>query len=110
MLTDWIYRDLQKSAVFDAVVMTPSTMPATHILEGTVEAFYAQNKGGNWAAVLTISLALLALEDNRIEFQGQFDTTVPMAALSPDIFAQAMSAGMQTLSAQIIDTLYTRLR
>ena len=110
MLTDWLNRDLLHSALFQAVVTAPSALPATHVIEGTVDAFYAQNNGGAWSGVLTISLALLALDDNRIIFQQPFSTSVPLDSLTPDAFAQSMTAGMQTLSAEIIDVLYANLR
>jgi ABC-type uncharacterized transport system auxiliary subunit len=110
MLTDWLYRDLQHSGLFQAVVTAPSALPVTHMLEGTVDAFYAQKTGGAWKGVLTISLVLLARDDSRIILQQPFSTSVPFASLTPEAFAQSMTVGMQTLSADIIDALYTQLR
>ena len=110
MLTDWLYRDLQHSAAFQAVVTAPSALPATHVIEGTVDAFYAQNTNDAWSGVLTISLFLLALDESRIIFQQPFSTSVRLESLTPEDFAQSMTAGMQTLSPEIIDALYTNLR
>ena len=110
MITDWLSRDLQHSALFQAVVTAPSALPATHVIEGTVDAFYAQNTDDVWSGVLTISLVLLALDDSRILFQQPFSASVRLESMTPDAFARSMTSGMKTLSAEIINALYAKLR
>jgi len=110
MITENLINDLKQSALFQAVLPVDSYHSGKYLLEGTVDEFYVQEESGSWQAVLSLTLTLMATTEGTIVWQQQVRASGPCLSKTPQGIAQAMSTAMQTLSAEIITTLYEHLR
>jgi len=59
MVGDQLRRDFQASYRFRAVLTPESVLPYTHVLEGTVDTFFEDDREERWSAVVEVTLTLL---------------------------------------------------
>ena len=113
LVSDYLARDMRHSGLFRAVVQEASTIPPTHILEGSVDEFFEWNDEDGWKAVLSVTSALVNARETdlskKIVFQRTFRAVVPCKGKSPAALAQAMSEAMAAVSEEILRTVYERL-
>ncbi len=109
-LAQLLARDMRRSAAFQAVFGPESTNQGSYDLEGEVEKFLEDDTEKNWRAVLSLSITLCdATEPDRkkqIVFQKQYKADQPCRRNHPTALAEAMSAAMKNISAQIIVDVY----
>jgi len=105
LVSSFLSRDLQASGLFLAVNAPESPLPATHMLSGSVNAFYEHDLPHGWEAVLGMTITLSRANEpditKRILFQRCYRTTRPCGTRTPASVAQAMSEAMKELSANI---------
>jgi cholesterol transport system auxiliary component len=103
LLVAWLLeRDLQSAAVCRSVIGSDSLMPATHVLEGTVDEFFENDTENGWQAVLTLSLTLATTHSGesgpRILLQRRYSVRKPCRYKNPHAVAEAMSLAMAEVS------------
>jgi ABC-type uncharacterized transport system auxiliary subunit len=106
MVNDYLLRDLRNSGLFKATYSFRDLEDARYVLEGSVDEFLEIDTEGSQAAVLSLSITLFDFSRegsaNRLLFQKKYQAREPLAERTPTGLAQAMSSGMEKLSALII--------
>jgi cholesterol transport system auxiliary component len=109
LVTYFLNRDLQRSGLFQGVFPPESLYKTTHMITGTLDAFYEKD-GDPWKAVLGISLILLKQNESdvtkRILLQKTYVNEAPCEDKTPPAFARAMSMAMASVSMEIIKDLH----
>lgn len=113
LVTDYLARDMRHSGLFRAVQEEGSTVPPTHILEGSVDEFFERDAAEGWKAVLTVSATLIRAKETdtarRILFQRTFHAVQPYQEKTPEGLAQAMSRAMDRVSRDVMKAVYESL-
>jgi cholesterol transport system auxiliary component len=106
LVTSFLRRDFTRSGCFLAVNDPGMRLSPTHVLSGSVDAFYEQDHADRWESVLemTVTLSLADEPDvsRRILFQRCFQSVQPCPTKSPTGVAQAMSLAMKDISTRIL--------
>jgi len=108
MLTQQIQDWLRQARLFEHVVVTPSYMDATHILEGTVTALYGdyRQQGGQKAVV---GMHIVLIEDTSTRtamvFQRDYQQMVELTETSPDELTRGWNQGLQQIFIALEDDL-----
>lgn len=113
IVSHFLARDFEESNRFKGVFALDRSMPATHVLEGTVEEFCEYDKIDSAYARLKVSLTLMAADEpdvsRRIYMQRQYRSEQPMADRTPLALAEAMSRAMADISRRIITDVHQRI-
>jgi ABC-type uncharacterized transport system auxiliary subunit len=106
MVNDSLLRDLRNSGIFKATFSFRDLEDARYVLEGSVDEFLEIDTESSRTAAISLSITLLDFSranlQDRILFQKKYQTREPLAERTPTGLAQAMSTGMEKLSAMII--------
>lgn len=106
LITYFLSRDLKLSGLFRAVLTYDSGFPCSHMVEGSVDEFYEWDSGGNWKAVLGVSITLMAENEpdisKRVLFQKTYRATKMCPRKNPAALAESMSMAMSEVSSEII--------
>ncbi len=110
LVTYFLARDLQHSAMFKAVFTTDRKLPVTHIIEGAVDEFFEYDDDRAWQAMLSVSITLLKASEpditQRVIFQKRYRSQKPCRYKNPQALAEAMSEAMSELSHMIANDIY----
>ncbi len=113
MVPHFLARDLRSSGLFQGVFVFDRTLPATHVVEGNVNAFYELDGPDGWWAVLSLRISLIAADEpdvtRKILFQRDYGRREPTAQKTPQALAAAMSRAMARTSEAIVKDIYHRL-
>jgi cholesterol transport system auxiliary component len=113
LVTDYLARDMRHSGLFLAVLEEGSTVPPTHLLEGSVDEFFEWDSAEGWKAVLTVSATFISAKETdtvrRILFQRTFHAIQPFQEKTPEGLAQAMSEAMSRVSLDVMTAVYESL-
>ena len=111
MLTPLLIRDIESSAIADAVVPRPAGKAATYRVEGTIIDFYENNEDKRWEAVLVLRLSLTEIDPaSRAEKTLFYKTYREVRVLeknNPHDLARQMSKAMAAVSKQFIHDIKT---
>lgn len=114
LVSSLLMRDLVQGGLFSAVFSSGSRLKATHVMEGLVEAFYAQKgEDGRLRAVLVLTVTLVALEapgEEADAWQRRFKAEQVCAQESPRGIAAGFSSALQAVSRDLAAALETHLR
>lgn len=114
MVPHFLARDLEATGRFKSVFVFDRNLPATHVIEGTVETFHERDEPGKWWAVLTLRIALIETDEpdvsRRILLQRSYTEQEPCERKTPRAVAAAMSRAMARASAAIAADVFHRLR
>ncbi|MBU4054329.1 MAG: PqiC family protein [Proteobacteria bacterium] len=101
LATYFLNRDLQQSGLFQGVFPPESLYKTSHLITGTVDAFYEKD-GEPWKAVLGITVILLKQDEpdvtKRVLFQKSYFLETSCADKTPRAFVSAMSQAMALVS------------
>ncbi len=113
MVPHFLARDLESTGLFKGVFVFDRHLPATHVLEGNVEAFYEHDEPDAWQAILSLRISLIAADEpdvsRRILFQKSYADREPCARKTPEALTAAMSRAMARTSESILTDIYRRL-
>ena len=113
MVPHFLARDLEATGLFKGVFVFDPHLPATHVLEGNVEAFYEEDRPEAWWAVLSLRISLLSADEpdasRRVLFQASYAQRQPSDRKTPEALAAAMSRAMARASESILADVYRRL-
>jgi ABC-type uncharacterized transport system auxiliary subunit len=114
MIPYFLVRDMRESGLFEAVLSRDSRVPASHILEGTVDEFLEWDGKDGWEAVLSISVVLAGVNDpegdKRPLLQKSYHVRKPCRKRTPKALAEAMSHALSEVSGAIIKDVYACLK
>ena len=114
LVSSYLRRDIQRSGLFKAVISDGSRIPASYVLEGSVDEFLEWDTDGAWQAHLTVSTTLVAAEEpditKRVLLHKTFHAAKPCKQKNPKGLAQAMSQAMAEVSEGIIRSLHACLK
>ena len=114
LVTYYLTRDLQAGHLFAAVLPAMSNMSPTNMLEGTVDDFMEDDEGGNWYAVLAVTVILKRNHEldvsKEVIFQKSFSYRIKCREKQPLAVARAMSQAMAKLSADLNSSIYQALK
>jgi cholesterol transport system auxiliary component len=114
LISHFLGRDMRQSGLFEAVLSRNSRVPASHILEGTVEEFFELDGEDGWEAVLSVSVVLAVVNDpeggKRPLLQKSYHVRKPCRKETPKALAEAMSHAMSEVSGAIIMDVYAHLK
>lgn len=109
MVSYFLARDLQQSAVFKAVFTPDQSQPVTHILTGVVDEFFEHDSDQKWDAVLSVSVTLLKAKEpdisRKVVSQKEYHVRKPCEHKNPQALAAAMSLAMAELSQMVLDDI-----
>ena len=113
LLTDHLIRDFTHASFLHAVVTDGSIPAFTHLLTGTVEAFYERIEMNQRLAVLSVSVLLIdetsGAVDGSILFQHRYSFQEAFSEKTPAGFASAMSRAMQNFSKTLMEDVFVNL-
>jgi cholesterol transport system auxiliary component len=113
MVPHFLARDLKSTGLFQGVFVFDRTLPATHVVEGNVDAFYESDGPDGWWAVLSLRISLLAANEpdvtRKVLFQRDYHRREPTDEKSPRALAAAMSRAMARTSQAMVTDIYHRL-
>jgi len=108
MMTDFLYRDLSDSGLFDALLNGPGFLRPDYEISGTVEAIQAIRRLGGWQAALTVNILFFPYSPgdktpaaDRI-FQKRYEITAPCEDGNTASIVASLSTCMQTFSRELI--------
>lgn len=114
MVPHFLARDLDASQAFKSVFVFDRSLPATHVIEGTVAEFFELDDPDGWRAVLTLRIALIRPDEpdvsRRILLQRSYREQEPCDRKTPQALAAAMSRAMSRASRAIVADIRQRLR
>jgi cholesterol transport system auxiliary component len=106
LVTAFLRRDFTRSGSFLAVNDPGMRLSPTHVLSGSVDAFYEQDHAEGWESVLEVTVTLSQADEpdvsQRILFQRCFQSVQPCPTKSPSGVARAMSLAMKDISQRIL--------
>jgi cholesterol transport system auxiliary component len=110
----FLARDIRASGLFKAVLPHDSRVPASFLLEGSVDEFYERDGVDHWDAVLSIGITLMAENEpditKRVLFQKSYRMTQPCEKKNPMALVEAMSLAMEKTTEAVIRDLYENLK
>ena len=110
----FLYRDIRQSGLCKAVLPHSSTFAASYVLDGSVDEFFEWDMGGQWDAILSLGITLMAEDEpdvsKRILFQKNYHARETCQRKNPQALAEAMSLAMARLSKQIMEDIYNCLK
>ena len=113
IVTSFLVRDLQKSSLFKAVFAFDSSLPSSHLITGTVDEIFEEDKEDVWNAVLSVSITLMKENEpdinKRIIFQNRYQIKEVCKEKTLPGLAEAMSKAMSLISEAIISDIYHAL-
>ncbi len=113
LVTYLLARDIRAADLFKAVFTANPTIPATHIVEGTVDEFFEKDGANAWEAVLTVGITLIVKDQADISqsilLHNTYSATAICSQKNPRSLAAAMSRAMGRVSEMISKDLYNRL-
>ncbi len=116
IITDFLYRDLSHSGLFEAVLNGPGFLRPTYEISGTLETVQAHHRLSGWETALTLNILFFpyTVDDespaaDRI-FQKRYLITAPCEDGDAKSIAASMSQCMETFSRQLIQDLETFLQ
>ncbi len=113
LVSYFLTRDLQQSGLFKAVSPAATTMPHTHVVDGTVDEFLEWDTGRGWQAVITLHVSLVAAREPDIGkgllFQERFAARYPCDDKQPRAVARAMGLAMADISRQVAIRIHQAL-
>jgi ABC-type uncharacterized transport system auxiliary subunit len=116
MLSDFLYRDLSDSGLFEAVLNGPGFLRPAYELSGTLEKVQASRTRKGWETVLTVNILFFPYSENtqspaadRI-YQKRYEVTAVYKNTSVDAMVASISACMQQFSEQLIRDLNDHLK
>jgi cholesterol transport system auxiliary component len=113
LVTYFLARDLRESGLFQGVFVLSSKFPASHSIDGILDAFYQASIQDVWEAVLSFSVTLMAEYEpdisRRILFQKHYEIREKCAYKNPRALAEAMSKALAGLSKKVISDVYQTL-
>jgi len=105
LVTSFLSRDAQQSGLFKAVLPYDSRLPASYLLEGSVDEFFESDTEERWDAVLSLSITLIEENESdnteKILFQKHYHARKPCDKKNPRALAAAMSIAMVSVAARI---------
>ena len=105
LVSYFLTRDLQQSGLFKAVSPSITSMPHTHVVDGTVDEFLEWDTDRGWQAVITLHVSLVVAREpdisKRLLFQERFAARYPCGDKQPRAVARAMSLAMADISRQV---------
>ncbi len=114
LVTYFLTRDIKQSGPFKAVLPHDSGIPASHVLEGSVDEFFESDSKESWEAVLSVSIVLIAENEPDISkgilFQKTYRATESCKQKNPRALAEAMSKAMARISREITKDIYDYLK
>jgi cholesterol transport system auxiliary component len=113
MVTYLLNRDIRYSGLFKTVIPYGSQFKSMFLLGGEVEEFFELDTKEEWNAVLSISISLMAGNEEdikkRVLLQKSYNTTEVCKQKNPGALVEAISLGMSRLSREIIGDIYNCL-
>lgn len=113
LVSYFLARDFQQSAIFKAAFTLNKKLPTSHVLEGTVDEFFEYDSSQSWEAVLTVSITLMKTMEpdisKRVVSQKKYSLRKPCKQKNPRSLAEAMSQAMSEISKMIIKDVYYSL-
>ena len=110
LVSYFLSRDMKQSGLFKAVLNQDSNLPASFLVEGSVDEFYELDGKNGWKAVLSVSVAVMDVTEldisKKILFQKTYLSSRPCRQKNPRALAQAMSQAMSEVSEKIINDSY----
>jgi ABC-type uncharacterized transport system auxiliary subunit len=114
LVSHFLSRDMRESGLFEAVLFHDSRIPASHILEGSVDEFLEWDAKDGWDAVLSVSIVLTEVDEmevgKRTLLQKSYHRREPCRGKTPKALAEAMSHAMLEVSAEITEEIYSFLK
>lgn len=114
LVTSFLSRDALQSGLFKAVLPYDSRVPASYLVEGSVDEFLECDTEEGWEAVLSVSITFMGGNepdsDKKVLFQKHYHAREPCDKKHPRALAEAMSRAMSTVSREIIEHLYICLK
>jgi len=113
LVTYFLARDIRQAALFQGVFVERARSGVSHVIRGTVDEFFEEDRDGVWKAVLSINITLLksnaADVTQNILLQKQYRAKEPCQRKNPRALAMAMSEAMSHVSKQITNDIYRLL-
>jgi cholesterol transport system auxiliary component len=107
MIGDQLRRDFEASCRFRAVLTPVSTLPYDHVLEGTVNHFFEDDRNDRWEAAVGITLTLLAEPRpdgvTEILFQQRYAEREVAVRNHPRAVAEAMTRAVERISRKALE-------
>ena len=114
MTSDFLIRDLRKSALFRGVFSYHNDEPVRFVLNGDIEEFLENDEGPSSNAVFVINVSLLDMKEKeitgRLRFYKTYRFSKALDQKSPEGFAKGMSANVAVFSEQLIKDLSFALK
>jgi ABC-type uncharacterized transport system auxiliary subunit len=108
-----LLRDLTAAGFLSTVLTADSRVPATHVLEGSVLAFFQDEAPGGWEAAVTVAVTLTrrnyATREHPVLLQKTFEARESCRLNHPEALAEAMSRAMQRISAEMAADIHRTL-
>ena len=110
----FLYRDIRQSGLCKAVLPYSSSFNASYLIDGSVDEFFEWDTDGQWKAVLSLGITLMAENEpdlsKKILFQKDYHAKENCQRKNPQALAQAMSRAMAKLSKKIMEDIYDHLK
>jgi ABC-type uncharacterized transport system auxiliary subunit len=110
----FLYRDIRQSGLCKAVLPYSSSFAASYVLDGSVDEFFEWDTNGQWKAVLSLGITLMAENEpdvsKQILFQQNYHAKENCQRKNPQALAEAMSRAMTKLSQKIMEDIYECLK
>lgn len=114
MTSDFLIRDLRKSALFRGVFSYHNDESVRFVLNGDIEEFLENDEGPSNNAVFVINVSLLDMKEKeitgRLRFYKTYKFSKTLDQKSPEGFAKGMSANVAVFSEQLIKDLSFALK
>jgi ABC-type uncharacterized transport system auxiliary subunit len=115
IVTDLLTRDMRDSGLFKAVLPGGGIGTGTfYILGGNVDKFYEEDVNKDWNGILSLTINLVNEKEKdpekKIMFQKTYLRKKKCEKKNPQALAKALSQGMNEISREIIEDIYTRLK
>jgi ABC-type uncharacterized transport system auxiliary subunit len=114
LATYFLARDMKETGLFAAVLPFESRIPASYVLEGSVDEFYEKDLDEAWKAVLSIGITLMAENEpdmsRKILFQKTYHAEQSCNKKNPQALAEAMSEAMRNVSGKTVQEVYDHLK
>ena len=113
MVSFMLIRDMRHAELFTAIASPGKQVPATHVIEGSVDEFFEDDSMNPGEAVLHITITLLRYNESNstkaVMFQKKYNVTQTCEDKTPQAFAESMSQAMRDISRQILVDTYNIL-
>lgn len=107
MIGEQLRRHFHASNRFRAALPAESALPYTHVLEGTVEYFFEDDRTDPWEAAVGVTLTLMDASEPdpvpAVVFQHSYEERVPAARNHPEAVADAMSRAVRRIAERVLE-------